>query len=149
MDELVTSIDVDAPPDVVWQVLTDFERYPEWNQHTRISGIPREGQRLSVAPGPEAGSMPTFTPTVIRAVPGQELRWLGHLWVRGLFDGEHRFVIEELDDGRSRLVQAERFTGVLVWPINFFFREDTERNFLAVNEALKRRAEQLADEPSA
>lgn len=28
--ELGTSIDVAAPPDVVWEVLMDVERWPEW-----------------------------------------------------------------------------------------------------------------------
>ncbi|KAB1185074.1 MULTISPECIES: SRPBCC domain-containing protein [Haloferax] len=142
MDELTTSIDIDAPAETVWQVLVDFERYPEWNDYTRIDGEAVAGTTLAVAPGPQAGRMPTFKPTVLRADDG-ELRWRGHLFVRGLFDGEHRFVVEDLGDGRSRLTQAETFTGILVWPINRLFGDDTERNFHAVNQALKTRAESM------
>jgi hypothetical protein len=39
------------------------------------------------------------------------------------------------------LIQTERFAGLLVRPILARYGEDTERNFLAMNEALKRRAE--------
>jgi hypothetical protein len=143
MHHLHTSIDIDAPPDVVWDVLTDFDAYPEWNGYTRIEGEPVEGARLRVSPGPDAARAPTFRPEVRRVDPNRELRWLGHLFVSGLFDGEHRFEIETLDDDRSRLVQSEQFSGLLVRPILRFVGADTEANFEAVNRALKARAEQL------
>lgn len=142
-----TEIEIDAPAETVWAALTDFATYPEWNGHTRIEGVAEEGARLAVAPGPEAGRMPTFRPRVLRAGPdgdgGYELAWLGNLWVRGLFDGEHSFRVETIDDGRSRLVQSETFSGLLVAPIDRLFGDDTERNFRAVNAALKARAESL------
>ncbi|WP_255196686.1 SRPBCC domain-containing protein [Halorarius litoreus] len=144
MHELHTSIDIDAPPEVVWRVLTDFASYPEWNDYTRIEGEAVEGTTLRVSPGPEAGRSPTFTPEVRRTVPNRELRWLGHLFVRGLFDGEHRFEIDPLDDGGTRFVQSEQFSGVLVRPILWLVGGDTEANFEGVNRALKARAESLA-----
>ena len=43
------SSDIKAKPERVWQVLTDGQRYPQWD-----SGIERfEGQ---IAPGPRSGS---------------------------------------------------------------------------------------------
>jgi hypothetical protein len=146
-DELTTSVDIDAPAGLVWSVLTDFIAYPEWNDYTRIEGEAREGARLSVSPGPETGRMPTFKPRVLRADPEtRELVWLGHLYVPGLFDGEHRFTVEDLGDGRSRLRQEESFSGLLVGPINRRFGADTESNFHAVNGALKARVESLVTE---
>ncbi|KTG26659.1 SRPBCC domain-containing protein [Haloferax profundi] len=143
MDELTTSIDIDAPAETIWQVLADFEQYPEWNEYTHIEGEAVAGKTLAVAPGPQAARMPTFKPTVLRD-EDRELRWRGHLFVRGLFDGEHRFVVEDLGHGRSRLTQAETFTGTLVWPIIRLVGDDTERNFHAVNQALKTRAESMS-----
>ncbi|KTG10195.1 hypothetical protein AUR64_11450 [Haloprofundus marisrubri] len=143
MNDISTSIDIDAPADVVYRVLTDFERYSEWNPHTRISGRAEEGTRLRVSPGPEAGRTPTFRPRVLRADENRELRWLGHLYVRGLFDGEHRFLVEDRGDGRSRLVQSESFDGLLAGPILRRIGADTEANFRGVNSALKARAESL------
>lgn len=52
--------------------------------------------------------------TVLAVDAGRELRWIRHLLVPGLFDGEHRFDIHLLGPGRVRFVQQERFTGVLV-----------------------------------
>jgi len=144
MNEITTSIEIDAPAETVWAVLTDFDRYDEWNPYTRIDGEAIEGTILRVAPGPEAGKMPTFRPRVRSVVPNRELRWLGHLYVRGLFDGEHRFRIESLDDDRSRLIQDETFSGLLVGPINGRYGEQTEANFHGVNEAIKERAESMS-----
>jgi hypothetical protein len=144
MSDIHTSIEIDVPAETVWSVLTDFGAYPAWNPYTRIEGEPRVGERLRVSPGPEAGRAPTFRPRVLVA-DGRELRWLGHLYVPGLFDGEHSFVVEELDEGRSGLTQSETFSGLLVGPIMRFVGEDTESNFRGVNEALAARAESLLD----
>ncbi|MEF8791361.1 MAG: SRPBCC domain-containing protein [Haloarculaceae archaeon] len=143
MSDIHTAIEIDAPTGTVWSVLTDFEAYPEWNPYSRIEGQPRVGERLRVSPGPEAGRAPTFRPRVL-AADGRELRWLGHLYVRGLFDGEHSFVVEDLGEGRSKLTQSETFSGLLVGPIVRFVGEETEANFRGGNEALKARAESLA-----
>jgi hypothetical protein len=144
MKQIHTSIDIDAAAETVWEVLTDFQRYPDWNGYTRIDGEAVVGERLRVASGPEADEMPTFRPTVLRADPGRELLWRGHLYVRGLFDGEHRFLVDDLGDGRSRLTQSEEFGGLLAGPILRRYGEQTEATFRAVNAALKTRAESLA-----
>lgn len=144
MNDIYTSVDIDAPAGTVWSVLTDFGAYPEWNPYTRIEGEPRVGERLRVSPGPEAGRAPTFRPRVLVA-DGGELRWLGHLLTPGLFDGEHSFVVEDLGEGRSRFTQSETFSGVLAGPVVRFVGERTESNFRGVNEALKERAESLGD----
>ena len=53
----------------------------------------------------------TFRPTVLKVEPNREFRWLGHLLVPGLFDGEHSFTIEPLGESRVRFTQREIFTG--------------------------------------
>lgn len=144
MTEIFTEITVDAPPETVWSVLTEFERYGEWNPALAVEGRPAEGERLTVSPGPEAPEGPTFRPRVLTVDPGREFVWMGHLFVPGLFDGRHSFRIEDLGDGRSRVVQSERFGGVLRWPILRRYGADTEANFHAMNAALKTRAEAMA-----
>jgi hypothetical protein len=113
--ELTHAIEIDAPPDDVWRVLADTERYGEWNPFVAsLRGELREGAKLEVRIAPPGGKAMTFRPTVVAAMPGRELRWLGRLLVPGLFDGEHRFVLEPLAGRRTRFVQGERFSGVLV-----------------------------------
>jgi hypothetical protein len=83
-----------------------------------------------------------FKPTVLRAEPNRELRWLGRLWLPRLFDGEHVFVIEPLDETRVRFVQREEFNGLLVPLFARSLDTDTRRGFEEMNQALKARAEQ-------
>jgi hypothetical protein len=134
-------IDIDAPPAVVWQQLTDTAGYADWNPFVRrLSGELREGAKLTVEIAPPGGRTMTFKPTVLCAEAGRELRWLGRLLVPGLFDGEHSFRLEELADGRTRLTQAERFRGLLVGPLGGTL-EKTRLGFEQMNRALKQRAE--------
>jgi hypothetical protein len=85
----------------------------------------------------------TFHPTVLDAVPSQRLRWLGHLWIPGLFDGEHDFRIEQASPGQSRFRQREQFRGILVNLFPNAMYEKTKRGFEAMNRALKERVEKL------
>ncbi|MCH7718196.1 MAG: SRPBCC domain-containing protein [Chloroflexi bacterium] len=140
--ELRTEIEIDAPADRVWRLLTEFDAYPDWNPFLRrASGEVKEGARLEVYMQPSGGRGMTFRPTVIRAEPNREFRWLGHLGVSGLFDGEHSFTIEPLEGNRVRFVQSERFTGVLVPLMMLMIEKDTKRGFEEMNQALKERAE--------
>jgi uncharacterized protein YndB with AHSA1/START domain len=46
--ELRTSIDIAAPPERVWEVLTQLAAYPEWNPFiVRAEGTVAVGERLS------------------------------------------------------------------------------------------------------
>src|SRR5437588_4999255 len=103
------------------------------------------GDRTTVRTEPPGARAMTFKPTVLRVAPARELAWLGRVLVPGVFDGEHTFTIEQLDGGRSRLVQSERFSGVLV-PMFAKALTATEHGFEAMNVALKQRSE--AAQPS-
>jgi hypothetical protein len=139
--ELRHDIDIDAAPSAVWSVLTATAEYPSWNPFIlRLEGQLREGERLGVRIQPSGGRPMNFKPTVLAVKPDRELRWLGHLLVPGLFDGEHRFLLEEAGEGRTRFTQAERFTGLLV-PLFRGTLDKTEAGFGQMNEALKRKAE--------
>ena len=83
----------------------------------------------------------TFRPTVLAVEPARGLRWVGHLLIPGLFDGEHQFEIQPLGPGRVRFVQQERFTGVLVPLFARNLDAHTLPGFNAMNAALKARAE--------
>ena len=140
---LHTEIGINATPQRVWEILTDFAAYPAWNPFIpRISGPATVGSQLGVQLQPPGGRGMSLRPTVLTAAPPQELGWLGRLGVPGLFDGEHRFHIEPLGPDRVRFVQEERFTGLLVPLIMRFVARGTRQGFEAMNQALKVRAEQ-------
>ena len=136
--------EIEAPPEVVWRVLTDFAAYPEWNPFiVRIGGDLTVGQILDLTIQPPGRRAMTFRPKVLRCEPNRELRWLGHFLVPGFFDGEHAHLLDGLEAGRTRYRQSEAFRGVLV-PLTGGLLAATQQGFDAMNTALKARAEMLA-----
>ena len=142
MKDLHSEIEIDAPAERVWHLLTDFAFYPQWNPFIHsISGQPIRGGGLEVRIEPPGGRGMTFKPKVLNAEDNRELRWLGHLLVPGLFDGEHSFTIESLAKNRVRFVQREVFKGLLVPLFARSLETNTQRGFEQMNRALKERAE--------
>ncbi|APW98175.1 polyketide cyclase [Halobiforma lacisalsi AJ5] len=143
MEKIETFEEIDAPPDVVWDVLLEFDSYPEWNPFIRaIEGDPSRGERLRVRIEPPESRGMTFRPTVIAVEPERRLAWRGRLIVPFVFDGDHEFHLEPIDDDRTRLLHRETFRGVLV-PV-LLDHDRVERGFEAMNEAVKERAERRA-----
>src|SRR5215207_2968096 len=111
---LHTEIEIQAASDRVWEALTDFAAYPSWNPFiVQADGQPVPGARLELQMCLPGRRPMTFRPEVLEATPGHRLRWLGHLLVPGLFDGEHIFTIEPSGPGQVRLTQQEEFRGLL------------------------------------
>jgi hypothetical protein len=144
-EELRAERENDAEPDRVWDVLTGFESFGEWNPFiVSIEGEPSVGSRLRIRMQPPGGRAMTFRPTVTTSERPRAFGWLGRLGVPGVFDGAHRFDLVPLPGGRTRLVQSERFRGVLVPLLRRSLRRGTLAGFEAMNRALEERAEAAA-----
>lgn len=141
MREIHTEIEIDAPPERIWAVLTDLPSFEDWNPFiTSARGDLREGARLEIFVQIPDGVGRTFKPRVLKVDEARELRWLGTLPFPGLFNGEHIFRLEPLAAGRTRFVHGERFTGLLI-PFMGGVLDKTERGFELMNRALKERVE--------
>jgi uncharacterized protein YndB with AHSA1/START domain len=77
---------IDAAPEVVWDVMTDVERWPTWNPDVRaaaIDGPLREGATMRWKAGPG-----TIVSRIRRLDPPNEIAWTGrtlgiravHVW---------------------------------------------------------------------
>ena len=143
MKELGSEIEIQASTERVWQILTDFKRFPEWNPFIRwVKGAAKAGARLEVRIQPSGTRGTTFRPVVLKVEQNRELRWLGRLLIPGLFDGEHIFCIEDIDDQKVRFTQREIFAGWLVPLLAHSLDTNTRRGFNEMNQALKVLAEQ-------
>jgi hypothetical protein len=139
MKTVSTTIQIDAPPQAVWAILTDLGRYPEWNPLFReASGQVAVGSRITLrSVHPANGRMMTVKPKITVANPDAELRWVSSL--PGIISGEHRFALTP-EGGGTRLEQSEDFRGLLAaFSLKTFTR--AEVSFQGLNEALKKRAE--------
>jgi hypothetical protein len=140
--ELFTMTEIEAPAERVWHILTDFARYPEWNPFIRrIDGEPLRRAALELLIQPHGARARRFRPRIVTFRPPKELRWRARARLPGLFQGEHRFVVEHLGPSRSRLIHEQRVQGLLVPFLRARLEEPVRRGFDAMNQALKQLAE--------
>lgn len=144
MKEIETEILIHATPETVWKVLMNFDQYPKWNPFIiSISGSQEAGRKIKVQIQPPGGSAMTFTPTILVCDRNKELRWLGKLGIKGIFDGEHYFLLEPAGENQTRFIHGERFSGLLI-PFMRNVLAGTQQGFELMNKALKEKAEAAA-----
>jgi hypothetical protein len=148
--ELHSEIQIEAPPQRVWDVLVRFEDYPEWNPFIRAAhGEVRQGAKIRVTVG-SAGRRPmTFSPRLLVADPPKELRWLGRVGLPRVFDGEHSFRLEPVGRSATHVVQHESFRGLLVPMMGSRLYSDSQKGFDELLRALKKRVEGARPGPRA
>jgi len=141
---LRSDIEIEAPPAVVWSVLTDLDSYEDWNPFVVSSqGSVTVGKKLTNRMQQPGGKAMTIRPKVTEVEPERVFEWLGHIGFPGVFDARHRFEIEPTSTG-SRFTQSEAFKGVLVRLMKKSLDTKTMQAFDEMNLALKTRAEAQA-----
>jgi uncharacterized protein YndB with AHSA1/START domain len=95
--DVTQSVDVDAPPDRVWQLLTDPSELPRWWPDA-AELEPRVGGRvvLNFGPGDVSGEVTSWEPPVR----------LGFTWIASNMPGVElhvAFTVDDLGGGRSRV----------------------------------------------
>jgi hypothetical protein len=100
-----------APPAAVWDVLTDFSAYKEWNPSiTLADGRLEVGHRMALRIAPQGRIAYIVRPRVSRVVPERELRWRRRM---PLLTTEQLFELEPVPGG-TRLVHGQEAWGPLV-----------------------------------
>jgi hypothetical protein len=141
---ITTEIEINAPCDVVWRIVTDFPGYGSWNPFIRlIAGEPIVGARLRVFASLPCGLPVLLWPRVLEVEVERKICWLGSLLLPGLLDGKHSFILEPLDETKVHFVQREEYSGLLLPIMWIWLRNQGLRGFETMNGALKTAAERL------
>lgn len=139
MREITATIDIAASPDHVWDTLTDFSRYAEWNpMFTGGSGTLTAGSPLALRM-PFGGIAMTFKTLILAADRGRLLRWRGRLIGPSIFEAIHEFVLTPGGKGTT-VVQRETLVGRLV-PLAAPMIDKYEKQVVRLNEALRTRCQ--------
>lgn len=142
--ELITEIKIKAKPAQVWAALTDFSSYPEWNPFIKsLTGDVKVGSTIMARLEPPKSSGMTFKPKVLVFEVNKKFVWMGHLFIKGLFDGEHSFELIDNLDGTTTFIQSEKFEGMLIPLFKKMLNVNTKEGFELMNSALKERVERL------
>ena len=140
--ELLTEIEIEAGAQRVWEILTDFAAYTQWNPMIRrASGELRVGARLEVRFEPEGSKGSTYRPKLLVVDPGRELRWLGWPRFPKFLDTDHYWIIEERPDATVRLEHGAAVFGLCTPVVGNRLLRKFRGPFAEMNQALKLRAE--------
>jgi hypothetical protein len=147
MPQIVTAIDIDAPIERVWTVLSDTAGWDSWNPLMKgVKGALRVGEKLSIKFSLDGRVLP-ISVELEDVKPNERIAWVGPTLkpARFVFSGRHYFELKKLDGGRTRLIHGEQFRGLIpdaewFWPKA---EPKIEPAYVAFNEALKRRVESI------
>lgn len=139
MVKLETELDIAVPPSQVWQILTDFETFPEWNPLFEVGGKPDLDSKLKVkvnAPD-HSGAQDEFWASVVDFEPGKRLAWK---WgIPGLVYGCHYWQLSISHTG-THLIHGEDFYGLYIWAKGARYIRSLRSSYEEMNEALAKYA---------
>ena len=141
--EIKTEIIINATPEKVWSILTNFENYPNWNPFIKsIKGEVIIGNKIIARIEPPQSKGMTFKPKILTYKNNNELSWVGHFLFTGIFDGEHKFELIDNGNGTTIFRQSEKFKGILVPLFKKQLDNNIKKGFEEMNKKLKELAEQ-------
>ena len=139
---LDTSIEINAAPQKVWDIITDFGSYGQWNPLSPAAeGKLEQGAVLKITIVPAGGKPMAAKCTLTALEPGRKIAWMGKAPIPGMMSGEHALEVEALPDGRTRFRNSEVMRGWLFPLMRGSYERGFKPQFHAMNEALKKRAE--------
>jgi uncharacterized protein YndB with AHSA1/START domain len=134
-------VEIAAPREVVWEVLTGFEQWPDWNPDVKSMSL--EGP---VAPGSEfrwKAGPGTIVSTLEQVDPPRYLRWRGRtLSIKAVHEWHF-----EPSNGGTRVETEESFSGLLARLFRGPLQKTLDRSTESGLEHLKRESERRTATP--
>lgn len=138
MKEFSAAAEIQATPEAIWAILTDGDRYPEWDPGmVRLEGTVALGEKVTAYT--RISPNRAFPVTVTRFEPGRKMVWASGMPL-GLFKGERTFTLTDRGDGSTHVVVREEFSGLLL-PLIGRTIPDLSGAFTDFVQGLKTRAE--------
>jgi hypothetical protein len=137
-------IGVQAPAEIVWDVISDFATWKDWNPvHPRIAGEMRIGTSLTVDVVPVVdGPVTTIAPIVQDWVPFEQLHWRTSR-LGGFVTAIRYLEIENMGAASSTFSNGELFMGPLVRWVSREERRRLRAAYTRMGEAVRDRAEAI------
>jgi uncharacterized membrane protein len=138
-----SSVEIDAPATVVWEVFTDVERWPEWTASvTRLVALDGPGVAVGKQFAIKQPRMPKLVWEVTEVTPGTAWTWVQRS-PGGLTLARHEVIAES--DQRTRVRQQIDQRGPVGALVGLVMRGMTKRYLELEASGLKARSEQLRD----
>ncbi len=140
--EVEHRVEIAASPGTVWRMLTDLERYSEWNDYSpRVEGVLEIGRVVTVEA--HLGDEVRVVDNLVTVVdPPRTLCWQSQNWYASLARGTRCRHLEPLPNGMLRLRHHERMAGPLAGVVEWLYRPRIEAGLKRLDLALAEAAEQ-------
>lgn len=134
-------IGVQAPAEVIWEIVHDLSRWHEWNPtYPRAEGQVRIGETITLAVALPGQPEQTIQPKILEWVPNEQLHWRMSM-LGGLIKTLRYIEITPLAKEGCIVDNGEFFSGLMGPSLGRRMGRVVRRGFTAMNEALKARAE--------
>lgn len=134
-------IGVQAPASVVWDIVYDLDRWPEWNPlYPRASGAIRYGETIKLQLALPGQAERELVATVLDWSPNEAIHWRTSL-LAGLVRTVRYLEIETMSDTGCIFSNGEIFRGLLGPRVARSLRASLKQGFEALGEAVRDRAE--------
>ncbi len=144
MTVLQTTFPVAASPEVVWDVLIDFDRWHEWNPSVpSIRGEAELGSTVKLTLAMPGRPSAKVKATLTEVEPGRRLCWHGNVGADWVFAGTRQFVLDPQADGTVLVTHVENVRGVLFPVFSAVMGPAIQQHHDNLNEALTRRGESV------
>ncbi len=136
-------IGVQAPAEIVWEVISDFAAWKDWNPiHPRMEGELRIGTPMVVEVVIGDAPPVTIQPIVQDWVPYEQLHWRTKR-LRGLVTAIRYIEIDKKGDQNAIFSNGELFMGPLVRFVSRDERRRLRAAYTRMGEAVRDRAEAI------
>jgi len=134
-------IGVQAPPEAIWAVIAEIERWADWNPlYPKAEGKVRIGSPLTLELALPDRKPQTIRPVVIDWIPNEQIHWRLTA-LAGLVRATRFLEIEKLTETGCIFANGELFAGPLGDLAVRSLGRTIRRGFAAMGEAVKARAE--------
>lgn len=146
-NNVFTEIEIDATPEQVWSVLTDWNKLPEWSssfQGISTDGLTKGERSISYFKKPITGSNIEFEHEITDYEEGVKFGWSGK--VAGNVKDHHIYSVEGTKDGKTIFRQEDGFHSVHQSHssfMNFVSKHGIKAAYVQFNKELKQRVELL------
>ncbi len=139
-----TDIVINAPPELVWSVLTDTTNYKGWAAFlVGIHGEIEDGSTITVDFQLDSSKEKlTTVDHTIAVLDGTEFFW-AEKGPGGIRDNHH-FRVEPLEEGKTRFVQSDEIIGGITFLMGGRLAKMYVEGYQAFNRGLKAEAERRA-----
>lgn len=143
MQEIRTEIDIAAPPEKVWDILMDFNKWQEWSPIVRkSSGTAALGNALqfTMVGKTEGEDGPTYSPIIEEMNKPSLFRWRANMMAGFIMTNDKVFELEATPTG-TKLIHKELFKGLLAPVFCTQMEKGVPPMLNSMNKALKELAE--------